>query len=215
MQIEAILEKNNLGVEHLCKGHYSASKKAFRAAILKLREFYQEQRSEDCFRFCSLIIEPRSIPFSQKLQSKSSTHYIYRNALIASVEVNPQIEEDHLCTDLTAMIIFNLCLVHECSTEQYESRSDKSKLLRLYKKAWDALRRDSLHHDTIALGILNNMGAIFHDLGKYQQAQHCFRALKSSLSSKSVVVQTLNNDARNGIILNVLFLDEPTTAIAA
>eukprot|EP00547_Thalassionema_nitzschioides_P004248 CAMPEP_0194222498 /NCGR_PEP_ID=MMETSP0156-20130528/33096_1 /TAXON_ID=33649 /ORGANISM="Thalassionema nitzschioides, Strain L26-B" /LENGTH=208 /DNA_ID=CAMNT_0038953303 /DNA_START=11 /DNA_END=634 /DNA_ORIENTATION=+ len=196
IQVEGILEENNMGIEHLSSGRYMTAKKAFRSAILKLREFYQQQqRNKDYAIFYSLIIEPKSIPRSPKMKAQSKTHYIYRNALLASIDKNPPREQDrtnHFCTDLTAILIFNLCLVYHCSTEQYERKLEKTKVLRMYKKAWDSLKKDSLHHDTIALGILNNMGALFHDLAKYQQAQHCFKALKSAVSSKSSVVQTLN-----------------------
>mmetsp|Transcript_8358 Transcript_8358/g.12124 ORF Transcript_8358/g.12124 Transcript_8358/m.12124 type:complete len:228 (+) Transcript_8358:122-805(+) len=226
MQIEDILEENNEGIEHISHGRFAAAKNTFRSAIEKLQEFYQQQkRCKDPSQYRFIIVEPREIPNSADQEPQSKTHYIYRNALLALVDPNTSEEEgpkDLDCGGLTAILVFNLSIVYHCSKENDESKSDYEKIIRMYKKAWDALQKDSRtrtkdrsYHDTVSLGILNNMGALFHDLAKYRQAQHCFKALKSIVSSKSAGVQALNADVRNGIILNVLFLDEPTAAIAA
>mmetsp|Transcript_8282 Transcript_8282/g.12747 ORF Transcript_8282/g.12747 Transcript_8282/m.12747 type:complete len:228 (-) Transcript_8282:193-876(-) len=226
IQIEEILDRNNEGIEHISEGRSSAAKGAFRSAIEKLQAFYREQKhSKDTSQSRFIIVEPREISPSLKKDSQSKTHYIYQNALLALIDRSTPEEQGSKhqdCAGLTAILVFNLSIVYHCSIEHSESRSAYEKIIRLYKKAWDALQKDSCkrtkdrpYHDTIALGILNNMGALFHDVAKYRQAQHCFKALKSIVSSKSAGVLALNPDVRNGIILNVLFLDEPTAAIAA
>lgn len=216
LQLNDILDENNEGIKQISKGNFKAAQKAFRTALLKLREFYNLRREQrEASQFYSIIIEPRRIPhFSQK-KSHSNSHYVYRNALLAYADPNPPKEPNQDCAGLTAMLVFNLSLVYHCIAEQTQLKSDYTKVLRTYRKSWDALQKDLQHHDAIAVGVLNNMGAIFHELANYRQAQRCFKALKRVVSLKRAGVLALQPDTRTGIILNVLFLEEPTTAVAA
>lgn len=236
--MEKVLNANNEGVELLLAGKYSAAKTSLRTALLHLKEFHDEcQRlrqesteSQSCEikgtsqTFSNLILENRRVPDSPIKHSSNQQHYIYRNAVVAFLDLTPKKEVSNQqlpsSSGLTAMIVFNLSLVYHCHADRYSSSSNLMKVLRLYKKALDALKTapwlsHKSHNDVTILGILNNMGAVFHELAKYEQAEDCFKALKNVFMSSKDGVVALESGARGGMMMNVLFLDQPKTARAA
>mmetsp|Transcript_19246 Transcript_19246/g.21470 ORF Transcript_19246/g.21470 Transcript_19246/m.21470 type:complete len:254 (+) Transcript_19246:95-856(+) len=234
MSIEKILEKNNEGVQCSRNRSYRAAKKALRTALVYLQEFSEqrdahieatEKKSCNCTSF-PLIFRTCQIPDSTSKNSYSLTHFIFRNALLAFVNPNSQ-EKDLMrswdTTKLKAMLIFNLSLICHCATERYDSKPNLVRVLRLYKQAWDTLQKNpwttttwhQVYYDAVVLGILNNMGATFHELAHYQQSQHCFKTMKEFFSSNSAGVLALKPDTRSGIMMNIKLLEELNTARAA
>mmetsp|Transcript_19654 Transcript_19654/g.29164 ORF Transcript_19654/g.29164 Transcript_19654/m.29164 type:complete len:238 (+) Transcript_19654:52-765(+) len=237
--MERVLNMNNEGVEHLIAGKYSAAKTSLRTALLYLKEFHDEcrrlrlERDENQIcetekippqTFSNLILQSRRVPDAPNKHSCSQQHYIYRNAIAAFLDLTPKNEsstqELPSSSGLTAMIVFNLSLVYHCHADRYSSSSNLTKVLRLYKKALDALKTapwlaHKSYSDMTVLGILNNMGAVFHELDKYEEAEDCFKVLKNVFMTSKDGVVALEAGARGGMMMNVLFLDPPESARAA
>lgn len=231
--IRNILIHNNEGVDHITKGHCSAAKKAFRAALVELKDC--EKRRQATQRpleepTCNtpsfpVNIEARSIP-----EFHDSQHYIFRNAVQVELDFNNDIKLDceiifsQVFAGLTAIVIFNLSLASHYNADRYNWHTDDLKqVIKFYTKAWEALHKDgswlqtnhAVCRDMMLLAMLNNMGAIFHKLAKYGKATHCFKALRNVFSSKSAGVQALHPDEHYGMMMNAMFIDQPGPACAA
>jgi len=210
-------------------GHYGAAKKIFRAALLHLNHFYIKQchgsSSDD--HFCPIVLESCRIPEPLKKLSNTS-QYIYRHALLAHIDHNPPQEYQKPRTNmsgLSAMLIFNLSLVYHYHIDQHDSSaSEQMKVLRMYRRAWSLLTliplistpsQQRLYHESAIFGVLNNMGAIFHNMGRYDHARYCFAALKTEIKSNGANCAVLKPEARHGMIMNLFFLKEPKVARAA
>eukprot|EP00546_Thalassionema_frauenfeldii_P019199 CAMPEP_0178899550 /NCGR_PEP_ID=MMETSP0786-20121207/2965_1 /TAXON_ID=186022 /ORGANISM="Thalassionema frauenfeldii, Strain CCMP 1798" /LENGTH=250 /DNA_ID=CAMNT_0020570425 /DNA_START=13 /DNA_END=765 /DNA_ORIENTATION=- len=235
INVKSILDKNNEGVDHICNGRFNDAKKAFKTTLLyltifheRLREDEQQQQRDQCpeeEKNCDpadfpIIIETRPIPESPDPTSPSHSLYMYRNVLMAHMDPTAKLqvtmtEENSAC--VTALVMFNLSITfhYKSDLNDYDSVANQLKVLRFYKKAWEALRIDasvtSEHHsyrDTVVLGILNNMGALFHELSKYKKAWYCFKSLKNVLSSESPSVKAVPPEIQDGMLMNVLFFEE-------
>mmetsp|Transcript_765 Transcript_765/g.1183 ORF Transcript_765/g.1183 Transcript_765/m.1183 type:complete len:253 (-) Transcript_765:228-986(-) len=238
--VKVILDKNNEGVEHICNGRYTEAKKAFKMTLVYLTIFHERLRAREQQQFLEqqqcpdeevkscettsldfpIIIETRPIPDSTDPTSLSHTLYMYRNVLFAHMDPTAKLqvlmtERNSAC--ITALVTFNLSVVfhYKSDLDDYDSVSNQLKVLRFYKKAWEALRIDASvtleHHsyrDIVVLGILNNMGALFHELSKYKKAWYCFKSLKNVLSSDSESVKAVPPEIRDGMLMNVLFFEE-------
>lgn len=237
--IQAIFEYNNNGVKHISNGSYSAAKKAFRAALVVLKECEDQQQEamtieqkSSCHPQSSpLTIDTCTIPSFRRRKRNDDgdiEHYIFRNAVLIDFDPKSDIDADvslyqRISAGLTAIIIFNLSLTSHYNAECYGwSTSELGKVVKMYSKAWKALHNDSwlmTHHqiyrDTIVLAMLNNMGVIFHKLANFDKSRCCFKALRNVFLSKPQGVLELRPDAHNGIMMNVLFGDQPNAASAA
>lgn len=226
--IRKILEINNEGVQHIMNGHFTLAKKAFRFILSYLQVSHEQvaygqqhdkEGEKDTKDSALLRIETYRLPNPQKNFLASDIHYIHRDALLVFIDSNAVSAKDldaQKSASLTALVTFNLSLLYHHRADQDKSKSNKVKLLGFYRTAWEALRIDSwmtsqrqTYHDTVALGILNNMGSIFHELAKYQKARYCFNALKIIfLSNASNVSLTITPDARDGMMMNIFILEE-------
>lgn len=121
---------------------------------------------------------------------------------------------------LSAVIIFNMALLHDlrgirCKSTKYRVRS-----LRLYEMCYGLLEefdRKTLHIDTIMLlsiVCLNNMSQVTLSEGDFSRCQWMMRTLQSLLTSQSKSNQLNEHDIR-GLMLNVMMMHPPTSASAA
>mmetsp|Transcript_24811 Transcript_24811/g.36717 ORF Transcript_24811/g.36717 Transcript_24811/m.36717 type:complete len:231 (-) Transcript_24811:94-786(-) len=227
--VKSILEKNNEGVKCIRNGCYDDARQAFKIALSLLKKFYERHLSNQesyKYRHPPLDLVACTIPNFQNKNLCYGAHYIYQNALLAFLDRNSKTEDvlkrkKRVC--LTALITFNLSLAYHCKAhDQFHSRSDYIKVLRLYKSAWNALQTDpsvsikeQMSSEVVALGILNNMGVVFHELASYEHARYCFTTLRHVLLSKSASVLSLTTEARDGMVMNALFQEEEKTAAAA
>jgi tetratricopeptide (TPR) repeat protein len=146
--------------------------------------------------------------------------YIYGYAATVEDPRNP----DSLTCDyqysvlLTTILMYNLGLTHHWRSDAQGDSSLPIKALTLYQMAYSLLQRSSsLFHknEPFILGILNNMGAIYHTIGEYDKAHNCFQALKH-LCIINRGVLNVGYEAHSGIMLNIIFLSHaPHTAAAA
>merc|ERR1711862_430229 len=86
------------------------------------------------------------------------------------------------------------------------------KVLRFYKHTWKMLQLDiwkrpryHICRDIVTLSVLNNMGVVFHNLGNYQKAWHCFMTLKKSISFDRCK-KAVPRDVLNGVMMNASLL---------
>ena len=223
-----IIESNNNGIRCLEAGRHDLAKEFFKLAleqITKILHLFRDHQSSQGFA----PIKPPSIvhiPISESsvgeiMSFKSS--YIYRYALTLEIDreglpgVDQNIVVYQYSLPLAIVIMFNLGFVHHFhTTQEPQSQNVLIKALRLYEMAWSLVQRSQYgsfsDHYPYVLGILNNMGAIHHELEQYDQARDCFVALKSLLLSGASVDEA---DASHGIMMNVMFLEKPYIAPAA
>lgn len=178
--------------------------------------------------FPTFHLQTQCIPNYSK-HNNSYDHYVFRNALVVSVDFcsqqNAGDKNDRrvLSYGLTSIVVFNLSLVYHYTADRCNCQTNRTKALRLYRKSWDALKKrqsciknqNQLFHGAMVAAILNNMGAVSHRLSNYQHSRKCFKALQSIFLSNGVETTSLKTDARNGMMMNLFFLDEPTVAEAA
>lgn len=227
MNINAVFNKNNEGVELLQCGRYRAAKRVFRDALLQLKDL-----SPSKFHL-PIVVEPRLVP--HKAQSKN---FLYQNALLVSVDRKiiqservlklPKDGNDDQPIHPSAAVVYNLSLAyHLCIMDSYRSKSSRIRLeqvLSMYKKALHAMNfrplsdrinvtDQHLLRDAIFLGILNNIGVLNYEFDDYEHARFCFNTLKPLMNSASLLV--LGKVAHRGILMNAWILEEPNTAQAA
>lgn len=148
--------------------------------------------------------------------------------------------QDLIC--LNGVLVFNLGLAHHClaiDKSITRCRSKKTplfglkKALSMYKLAWGLLQNQrqkrmsissistTQNLDMAVIGMVNNMGAIHHEICNYSKAKRCFDILRNMMfntsgSTKAAkAMQSQIPDVLTGIILNSVFLKEPSAAQAA
>mmetsp|Transcript_7886 Transcript_7886/g.12061 ORF Transcript_7886/g.12061 Transcript_7886/m.12061 type:complete len:242 (-) Transcript_7886:83-808(-) len=234
-----ILASNYEGVQLIIGGHYFNAKKAFREALVRLKQCEDRQKGRKVGQKSSsrptsspLALETRSIPnFLNKKKTsveENTRHYIFRNVLVVSMDPKIENPSDSLITNiiscLTAIVIFNLSVAsHWNANYSGWSSADLKQVLRLYSKAWEALYCEScsllkehpIYREAIILATLNNMGALYHNLTKFKKYQQCFKTLRQVLSSNTGAIQTLLPEDHRGMVMNAMFIDQASTACAA
>lgn len=142
---------------------------------------------------------------------------------------------------LTAAVTFNLSItfhINLLNTKQQQqtgraSSSSKSKkpkkpmthkdVLVYYRTPWAALRVFDSHKEeedsqqnfsfrnAIALGVLNNMGAILYEQSKYAKAWNCFQTIKVLLTEQPADkkdASCLETSVRSQLLMNVFIAEE-------
>lgn len=231
--MDYILNKNNIGVDHICNGRYDEARKAFKAALMDLTamEGQKDVRDETCGNIrnnsVAVFIEHRRIP-DLASTAKSSTLYMYRRAICTRHESegkeNAEITTKTTESSLAMLITFNLTLTLQYKVNkefEYGSNSwneEQGKFLLLYKKVLKLLKIDTnkktpqslaSYRDTVSLAVVNNMGGIFYQLALYQKAWGCFKSLNNTFKSQHGDVNNDNfatvvpSDVRDRIMVNI------------
>lgn len=221
--MEHILNKNNIGIEHICNGRCEQARKAFKEALVTLHTYHQQQKAGQSFR-CNvpIHIENQRIPDSPDRSSPSNNIYMYRNVMLARLRSTSKTEHDTTEQNinyLAVLITFNLCLTlhYKLDREFNSSRSSnviqQNKLLLLYKKVWKELLIDTRktprhkpYRDTLSFALLNNMGGIFHQQANKEKVWNCFKSLKNLISRANSC--TIAADLRNGVMSNILLVED-------
>mmetsp|Transcript_32694 Transcript_32694/g.48419 ORF Transcript_32694/g.48419 Transcript_32694/m.48419 type:complete len:263 (+) Transcript_32694:220-1008(+) len=175
-----------------------------------------------------IIIESRAIPDSPDPTSYSHTLYMYRHALSArlSAEEEQGIVSKDVCSCLIALVSFNVSVCAHCKSDRDNNHqscaTSNMRVLKSYRKAWEALQidvgvaggRHKSYRDTIVIAVLNNMGALFHQLSNFRKSRYCFRSLKNILSSDSITVKIeLAPEIRDGMMMNCYYTEERSDEI--
>lgn len=223
--MQSIVDKNNEGVRHIRDGCYSDAKKAFKTALLYLTVFHQQHQGEDFSPGFAIRIETTTLPESTNPASSTHSFYVYQDAYLAYVETSatskekPTQDENSCC--MAVLITFNLSLALHYKLDTANGGEllvlCRKKLLRFYKKAWEALQISTLvipghrtYRDTIALAILNNTGIIYYySFWNSRKARFCFESLKNMLScekDENNIITALMPKVRNGLMMNIFLL---------
>mmetsp|Transcript_13208 Transcript_13208/g.20516 ORF Transcript_13208/g.20516 Transcript_13208/m.20516 type:complete len:232 (-) Transcript_13208:277-972(-) len=229
MSIEKILDTNNEGVELLNRGRYGAARRMFQSAAIQYKHFYDKKLMNEERVYLPLFIEATPIPSPSKIRRNRHTeHYLYQNALVANPLLSGDVEQDELnFLSPTVMILYNLTLANHLSIERrVKCATGIKKVIRLYEKVLDmipsrhvtqisALECSSSNCSQIAisLGIMNNIAALYHELGEYCQTRLFLNFLMIAMADVNVPI--LGEEAYNGMAMNALFLEEPKVAEAA
>lgn len=170
-----------------------------------------------------LAIEPYALPDSLDPTSYSHTLFMYRNAMKARLNREEQRLTKEVASCLVAVVTYNISICAHCKADsdndnnQSTPRTSNMRVLKSYRRAWEALQMDAgvtegmrkSYRDTMVLAILNNMGALFHQLSNFKKSKYCFRSLKNIINSDSITVKTeLPHEIREGMMMNVYYVDE-------
>lgn len=228
MTFTKALNRNNEGVELLRSGKFEDARKAFHDALVQLKNLARPGSSaSECAFPPPLVVERQ--PIQHPLPSK---HYIYKNALVANVDVQPlQNETNKLGLHQVQnspfrpveVVIYNLGLVHHFRITGNQDRSMKRyrQICAIYGKGLQTLfmlqtksRRGNMlswHplRGIIILGIINNVGVLNHEFQDYRQARICFDLLKKHVNNADPRV--LGDEAHEGMLKNIWLLQEPNT----
>lgn len=228
--LHQIIESNNNGIRCLEAGRYDPAKDFFKLALEQITQILHlfKDHANQTSQGLAPVTPPSIIhvPISESLVGEMisvKSSYIYRYALTLEIdrEGRPGVDQSTVVYQyslpLAIVIMFNLGFVHHFhTTQEPQSQDVLIKALRLYEMAWSLVQRSQLEYFSnqcpYVLGILNNMGAIYHELEQYDQARDCFVALKSLLLNGAGVNEA---DAAHGIMMNVMFLEKPYIAPAA
>mmetsp|Transcript_23392 Transcript_23392/g.38718 ORF Transcript_23392/g.38718 Transcript_23392/m.38718 type:complete len:230 (+) Transcript_23392:66-755(+) len=219
-QTQRILDLNNEGVRFLDGGQHEPARECFKVALeettqmmsLHRNELVQDGGFSESSPSCPPILHVPLTGVGCQVKGIMGS-YVYRYALAMNNESIAYDFNYQFSLRLTIVLMFNLGLVHHWRAIQYQQSSMLIKALRLYEMSWGLLQR-SPYMDPSALGVLNNMGAINYELAQYDQSQLCFEALKGILMDGSVTLIE-EQDVHDGILLNLMFLEEPQAAAAA
>jgi tetratricopeptide (TPR) repeat protein len=216
--LNRIIALNSNGIIQLDAGRHDHAGQSFKLALEQTTDFflkYRHQLQENCppSSYYPPIIR---VPVRGSTRGFTKDSYIYPYALTVDI-TNPRgatALDYQYSLRLTVVLMFNLGLVNHWHAlqQQQQEPSRLMKALGLYEMAWGLLQRSHYGADPSVLGILNNMGAIHHELAEYDQAKRCFATLKSMLMSGVMVEE---QEVTDGILLNLLLLEEPQTAAAA
>lgn len=223
--MQSIVDINNEGVRLLDAGFLERARLTFKDALEQTTETLGQHRGQMDESSCwsgdstpSILRVP--VQGSRRGFSKeSSGSYLYRYALaVDTSNVGSNVDsatplDYQYSLRLTIVLMYNLGLVHHWRALIHYEPAVLVKALRLYEMTWRLLQRSPcLAADPSLLGVLNNMGILYFDLAQYKESHHCFDMLRSVFLNNQVVVE---REVQDGIMLNLLFLEEPQTAAAA
>ena len=238
IMLHQIIESNNNGIKFLEAGSDELAKESFKVALEQITEilslFKDHVHDIECQGLAPNVPIPSivHVPISESTRGEISSKgsYIYRYALTLEFDTELRgVDQGALvyqCSSpLAIVIMFNLGFVHHYRNQEQQHPFLLSKALCLYEMAWSLWQRSHYCKDYMSssstakadpyiMGILNNMGAIYHELGQYDQAHTCFGLLKSLLHRGAGGVHEQEAD-HYGIMMNVMFLEKPYLAPAA
>jgi tetratricopeptide (TPR) repeat protein len=220
-ETQRILDMNNEGVWLFNYGQHEPARECFKNGLeetTRIINIYRQDLQEEEFpeaasQACSPItrVQLRGVGFQANGVTGS---YVCRYAMAMDRSVACYDFDYLFSLRLTVVLMFNLGLVHHWRAIQYQQSSLLVKALRLYEMVWGLLQL-SPSLDPSALGVLNNMGAVHYELAQYEQSHKCFEMLKNALMDGSVTLLEEEPEAQDGILLNLMFLEEPSAAPAA
>jgi hypothetical protein len=207
---------NNQGVDFLVSGQSTRAMKAFQSAVGLLekavndavRTSYTEMNFVSQEPFCASV---STVPGLQDMHC-----YVYDHGIIITDTSNG--ESDEMLSLYTAIVLFNWALTsHRQGILGSEKSSKKASLL--YSLAEQLLARCTTMENTsttiLTLLTLNNKAQIHYDQCEYVQSVDCMKAILKIMGSVQGLYSTLGHEDVEGILLNVLLLNEPTAAQAA
>jgi tetratricopeptide (TPR) repeat protein len=156
------------------------------------------------------------VPISTSMTSdkQESGPFIYSHALLMSTECCANPVEQEFCHRESAVIMFNLALVHHWRGMHFGLTSLLPKALKLYEMSFSLIQNEAAFEtEHIVLGLLNNMGQLNHELASYQEAARCFKELKEMLTAGAS--QVVDGPDVQGFLMNIMFLEAPNLAAAA
>jgi len=175
-----------------------------------------ERMASSCSLTESMQVEEpaiRRVPISTSLTSRDTGCFIYSHALLLTGPVCDIPTAEEYCHRESAVIMFNLALVHHWRGMHFGVTSLLPKALKLYEMSFSLLQNGATfetHH--LILALLNNMGQIHHELTNYREAEECFRNLKQLLAQGNGRVE---GPEVQGFLMNIMFLEAPGMAPAA
>lgn len=160
------------------------------------------------------INQPRiqRVPISTTLTSRDTGSFIYSHALMLSRACCTSPASDEYCHRESAVIMFNLALVHHWRGMHFGVTSLLPKALKLYEMSYSLIQNGATFSHHLVLALLNNMGQIHHELTQYEAAEHCFKNLKDLLGGSQIYA---DGDDVQGFLMNIMFLEAPGMAPAA
>jgi hypothetical protein len=210
---------NNQGVDFLVSGQSTRAIKAFQSAEGLLEKAVNDAERTSYTKM-NFVSQETTQPFCESVSTVPGLQdmhcYVYDHGVIITDTSNG--ESDEMLALYTAIVIFNWALT---SHRQGILGSDKSskKASLLYSLAEKLLARCTIMENTsttiLTLLALNNKAQIHYDQCEYVQSVDCMKAILKIMGSVKGLYSTIGHGDLEGILLNILLLNEPTAAQAA
>eukprot|EP00549_Striatella_unipunctata_P009765 CAMPEP_0118684682 /NCGR_PEP_ID=MMETSP0800-20121206/6791_1 /TAXON_ID=210618 ORGANISM="Striatella unipunctata, Strain CCMP2910" /NCGR_SAMPLE_ID=MMETSP0800 /ASSEMBLY_ACC=CAM_ASM_000638 /LENGTH=247 /DNA_ID=CAMNT_0006581439 /DNA_START=26 /DNA_END=769 /DNA_ORIENTATION=+ len=210
--IEAMMEAINLSQSH---GIYPrivelgplTRDKRIAEAIMKLDECYSAK-----------VASSGSSSQFQASPRPSDTTFMYRSPVrLAPPKV---LENPAESTDKSFIILYNLAIAHHLIGLKKSSTNTLEKALNLYGMAQDLLISGQGSFPAaspliarVVMAILNNMGHIHYELGRYEEATTFVNELSRTMFSLGA--DYMEEGELDDFLLTVMFMSEPPVAAAA
>jgi hypothetical protein len=210
---------NNQGVDFLVSGQSARAIRAFQSAVGLLEKAVNDAE-RTAYTVMEVSIQETTQPFCESVSTVPGLQdihcYVYDHGIIITDTSNGESEE--MLALYTAIVLFNWALTsHRQGILGSETSSKKASLL--YSLAEKLLSRCTILENTpttiLTLLALNNKAQIHYDQCEYVQSVDCMKAILEIMGSVQGLYSTLGNDDLEGILLNVILLNEPTAAQAA
>jgi tetratricopeptide (TPR) repeat protein len=224
------IECNNLGVNLLEDGCYSAAMETFRVAVKLMnpvsKNFEQKIIVEAPLAETEAIEVIRRAKYKMEQTQRTSAQKKRKFCMRAVVPerdseiFTPPMKLQRLtskpcsCTKDYAILVFNLGLAYYCNGTQRNLRESVC----LFDVAY-SLASTNYRHDTtllkVSMASLNNAGQIHHSLANYDLARRSLQCLGNAVRSLPSTDDKESRRERQKFLLNALLFQEPRIAGAA
>jgi hypothetical protein len=194
--------------------------KVFQSALSLLQKATDEAETRSCTEMNISPREDASLPFCESASTVSGLQglqcYVYDHGIMISDNVNGDTDETYL---YSAIVLFNSALASHSDRTALGREKSLTKASMLYGLVAQLLTRCQIPENasTVILTLLavNNRAQIHYDQCEYAQSADCMKTISKITGSVRGLHTALNHEAIHGLLLNVMLLITPTTALAA
>jgi tetratricopeptide (TPR) repeat protein len=193
-QTAALIATNNDAIAYLRMGELNESYSLLSEAVTNLQKMIREQPPKSApfiynFRWNDLTYSNANYVFKSSEQESISLSFLFQRCLTVDMPRKREIRENKLCPfGLCSILHYNLALVaHLLGIKKDEfGKSYLQEAKGLYGMASadvQAGRCSADHTVVLLMGIWNNQGCIYMELGMEEQATNCLSRLRKLLMS--------------------------------
>jgi hypothetical protein len=183
MMLQSIIELNNTGAGLIASGDYKRAFVPLWNALKITKQCMAVEKSQDCCthrRTTSLDMCIAHTPSECLPSADENEHYMHRQAICIppSFLLEPQSQQD-VRVLLSAVIIFNLALLHQLSAQQDDEKrlAKLTKAAKLYTLIYELQRSNRFENNVwFVMATMNNLGLVHTQLQDATNADRCFES---------------------------------------
>ena len=225
--LQNAIELNNTGVGLITSGDYTRAIVSLSNALKIMKQCYSmaiEDVQDDCLaqhrRVASLDMYIAHTSFECSLSPEDENeHYMHREAICIPPSFlldSSQQKQDVPALLLTAVILFNLALLHQLSAQDGENRQAKlMKAAQLYTLVNELQFGNRFENNVwFAMATVNNLGLVHAQLQDATNANRCFESLLAMLMFSTEGAQKRRKDF-DGFLRNLSSFISASSSIGA